>query len=100
MSVKENAGIEELQKHLIGMFKINEVDLDNENIVTNARHKNLLEEAIESAESAEATIEKGMPIDVIAIDVKNIIESLSQITGESVSEDIMKEIFSKFCLGK
>ncbi|MCL2382787.1 MAG: tRNA uridine-5-carboxymethylaminomethyl(34) synthesis GTPase MnmE [Oscillospiraceae bacterium] len=100
ISVKEEKGLEELQKYLIAMFKLNEVNLDNENIVTNIRHKKLIEKAAKSAEKAEETINTGMPIDIIAINIKDIIEDLSKITGENVSEDIVNEIFSKFCLGK
>ena len=100
MSVKEETGIEELYKKLVEMFNINKINLDNENMVTSIRHKNLIEEAIKSLIKAEETINLGMPIDIIAINIKDIIENLSKITGENVSEDILKEIFSKFCLGK
>ena len=100
MSVKEGQGIEELQNKLLEMFNINEIDFDNENIITNVRHKTLIEEAQVALEEAEETANSDMPIDIIAINIKDIIENLSKITGESVSEDILNEIFSKFCLGK
>lgn len=100
MSIVKGNGIEELYSSLIEMLNINQINLDNENMVTNVRHKGLIEEAIRSLEEAEKTITSEMPIDIIAINIKDIIEALSKITGENVSEDIMKEIFSKFCLGK
>ena len=100
MSMTDNTGIDDLYEELVKMFNINEINLDNENIVTNVRHKDLIEKAIKSIKDAEDTVNSQMPIDIIAINIKDAIENLSKITGENVSEDIMKEIFSKFCLGK
>ena len=100
MSVTENIGIDELYDELVKMFNINEINLDNENIVTNVRHKNLIEQTAKSLEEAENTVNSQMPIDIIAINIKDAIENLSKITGENVSEDVIAEIFSKFCLGK
>ncbi|MCL2354541.1 MAG: tRNA uridine-5-carboxymethylaminomethyl(34) synthesis GTPase MnmE [Oscillospiraceae bacterium] len=100
ISAKNNEGIDLIYKELLEMFKINEINLDNENIITNVRHKNLIEEAVNSLEKAEETVDAGMPIDIIAINIKDVVEALNKITGESVSEDLLTEIFAKFCLGK
>jgi len=100
MSVTGNIGIEDLCDELVKMFNINEINLDNENIVTNVRHKDLIAKAMESIKEAQNTVNSQMPIDIIAINIKDAMESLSKITGEDVSEDIIREIFSKFCLGK
>ena len=82
------------------MFNLNQINLDNDIIITNLRHKNLIMKAIESTKKARETILQGMPIDIIAIFIKDILEDLGAITGEYVTEDIINEIFSKFCLGK
>ena len=69
-------------------------------MVTNVRHKSLIDKAIVSLMEACASYENSMPLDCITIDVKNAAEYLGQITGESVNEDVMNEIFSRFCIGK
>lgn len=100
MSVLKKEGLEKLYDTLIEMFKLNDINLDNEVIVTNIRHKNLIEEANKSVTSSLEALRSNMPIDIIAINIKDIIENLGKITGENVTEDIITEIFSKFCLGK
>ncbi len=100
VSMLKKEGIENIYKELSDIFKINEISLDNEIIVTNIRHKDLIEKAINHLNQALEIIGKKMPIDIIAINIKEMLEELGKITGESVSEDIIKEIFSKFCLGK
>ena len=69
-------------------------------MVINARHKDLVSKAEKSLEKAIETLKSGMPIDVISIYIKEILEQLGKITGETVTDDIINEIFSKFCLGK
>lgn len=100
ISLLKKLGIELLYDELIQKFNLNEISLDNENIITNLRHKNLIDNAIKSTKEAIESLENNMPVDIIAINIKDILEELGKITGESVSEDIIKEIFSKFCLGK
>ena len=82
------------------MFNLDQINLDNENLITNIRQKNLIEEAIKDVKNAKNSLNLEMPIDIIAISIKEILEDLGKITGEEVSEDIINEIFSKFCLGK
>ena len=84
----------------IKLFKINEINFDNEVIVTNVRHKNIIKKALENTQKALDTINDKMPMDIIAIYIKEILEDLGLITGENVSENMINEIFSKFCLGK
>ncbi len=93
-------GIVELQEEITKMFNLNEINLDNEIIITNIRHKNLITKAIENVRKTKETINKKMPLDIIAIFIKDILEDLGNITGEIVNEDIINEIFAKFCLGK
>ena len=69
-------------------------------IITNIRHKNQIDKAINSVNEAIISNENNMPIDIVSIPIKQILSDLSSITGEDVSEDIINEIFSKFCLGK
>ena len=84
----------------MNLFQLNEINLDNETIITNIRHKNLITKAIQSVNKTKQTVEEKMPLDMVAICMKDILEDLGKITGEVVSEDIIEEIFSKFCLGK
>ena len=100
ISALEGNGLEELYELIEKMFSLNEINLDNDVIITNIRHKNLISKAIENVKEARKTIEENMPVDIVAIFIKNILEDLGNITGECVTDDIINEIFSKFCLGK
>ena len=100
ISALEGNGLEVLYELIAKMFSLNEINLDNDVIITNIRHKNLISKAIENVKEARKTIEENMPVDIVAIFIKNILEDLGNITGEFVTDDIINEIFSKFCLGK
>lgn len=100
ISTKERNGIKELYNEIEKIIENKEITSDNEIIVTNTRHKNLIMKAVESLNKSLETIENNMPIDIIVVYIKDILENLGEITGETVTEDIIKEIFSKFCLGK
>ncbi len=100
ISTLKYQGIEELYNKINELFNLNEINLGNEIIITNIRHKNLITKAIENVKRTKESIENKMPLDIIAISIKDILEDLGNITGEVVSEDIINEIFSKFCLGK
>lgn len=100
ISLKENDNLEKIYNELVNMFNFNQVNLDNELIVTNIRHQDLINKAIESTRMALEDLKTMMPIDIISINIKQILEHLGEITGNNVSEDIIKSIFAKFCLGK
>lgn len=100
ISALNKEGIDQINETISKIFKINEINIDNEVIVTNTRHKSLINKAIKSTENAQISLQNKMPMDIVAIDIKDILESLGEITGEDVSENIINEIFSKFCLGK
>ena len=100
ISALNETGIENIYDKINEMFNLNEINLDNGTVITNLRHKNLISKAIENVNKAEETLEKGMPTDVIAIFIKDILEALGEITGEEVTENIINEIFARFCLGK
>ena len=93
-------GIEELYNQMINIFKINEINTENSTIITNVRHKNAIVCAEENLNKIKEVLNIGMPTDIVSIYLKNAIEELNKITGENVTEDIINEIFSKFCLGK
>ena len=100
ISAKEGKGIEELYQEIENLFQIGNIDTDQEMIITNIRHKTQIHYAIESIEKSIESIEENLPVDMISISIKQTLEDLGKITGQNVSEDIIQEIFSKFCLGK
>ena len=100
ISAKEGSGIEELYKEIERMFQIEGLETGGETIITNIRHKNQIELAIKNIEEAKMAVLNNLPIDIISISIKQSLEELGKITGQNVSEDIINEIFSKFCLGK
>lgn len=99
-SMKTKNGIDKLYKTISELFNNNELNSDNGIVITNIRHKNLIHNAINNLDEAENSIKNDMPIDVVAICIKEVLESIGSITGDNVSEDIINKIFSKFCLGK
>ena len=100
VSVVEETGVEELEKAIREMFFQGEISFDDEVYITNARHKAALEEAEKSLEMVTESIETGMPEDFFSIDLMGAYEALGRILGESLGEDLVNEIFSKFCVGK
>ena len=100
ISALNNIGIDKLYEEITKLFELNEINLDNDLVITNVRHKNLITKAIEEINKTRKSIKDKMPIDIVAIYIKEILEDLGNITGEFVTEDIINEIFSKFCLGK
>ncbi len=100
ISAKNNQGINKLYDKIAEMFSLNQINLDNEVLITNVRHKNIISKALQNVKKANEAILVNMPIDIVTIYIKEILEDLGEITGEYVTEDIINEIFSKFCLGK
>ena len=100
ISVKEQTGIRELEEQIKEMFFSGNITFNDEVYITNARHKEALEEAYQSLELVEQSIEMDMPEDFFSIDLMSAYETLGKILGESVGEDLVNEIFSKFCMGK
>ncbi|QNU66976.1 tRNA uridine-5-carboxymethylaminomethyl(34) synthesis GTPase MnmE [Ruminiclostridium herbifermentans] len=99
-SVINEKGIEELEEIIYKMFYTGEISQNNEIIITNARHKNLVDMSLESINQAINSFEIGMPLDMVTIDIKNSADLIGKITGESIDDAIMHEIFSQFCIGK
>ncbi len=100
ISTKTRDGLDKLYDEISKMFKLNEIAIDGETIVSNERHKTIIINSRKNLDKARETIKNNMPIDIISTYLKEIIEELGKITGETVTEDVISEIFSKFCLGK
>ena len=100
VSIVEEKGIRRLEEEIKNMFFKGELSFNDEVYITNARHKAALEEARESLKLVKNSIDMGMAEDFFSIDLMNAYESLGRIVGESVGEDLVNEIFSKFCTGK
>ena len=100
ISAKEESGVEILEQQIKEMFFSGEISFNDEVYITNVRHKNALEQAYQSLNMVENSIEMCMPEDFFSIDLMNAYEELGSIIGESVGEDLVNEIFSKFCTGK
>ena len=100
ISALKRDGINDLYDTINKMFNLNEINLDNETIITNERHRNIIKKAITNVEKSEESLKNGMPIDIVAISIKDILSNLGEITGDVASEEIIDEIFARFCLGK
>uniref|UniRef100_UPI004056AF8B tRNA uridine-5-carboxymethylaminomethyl(34) synthesis GTPase MnmE n=1 Tax=Agathobacter sp. TaxID=2021311 RepID=UPI004056AF8B len=100
ISAKENTGITDLEDAMKEMFFQGEVSFNDEVYITNIRQKNSLQEALDSLHLVVQSIENDMPEDFFSIDLMNAYEALGRMIGESVEDDLVNEIFSKFCMGK
>lgn len=100
VSAKTGAGMEELQKAIRDLFYQGEISFNDEVFITNIRQKRLLADALAGLEQVEESIRQDMPEDFFSIDLMSAYESLGKITGEQVGEDLVNEIFGKFCMGK
>ena len=100
VSAKEQQGIENLEAEIRRMFFGGELKFNEEVYITNIRHKEALQAALESLRMVENSIRQGLPEDFYSIDLTDAYESLGLIVGESVGDDVVNEIFSRFCMGK
>ena len=100
ISAKEKTGMKDLYSKINRMFFNGKVSFNDEIYITNVRHKNAVSNALDSLNLVLNSIEKGMPEDFFSIDLLDAYEQLGFIIGESVSEDLVNEIFSEFCMGK
>ena len=100
ISLLSESNISDLFEELDIMFGLEQIVPDNEITVTNIRHKELIGNSLKHVNQAQQSLEQNMPVDIIAINIKEAMQDLGKITGDNVSEDVIKEIFSKFCLGK
>lgn len=100
ISAKNREGIDELKASISGMFFEGDLSFNNEIVITNARHKDQLSLALDSLNLVKDSVSKGMPEDFFSIDLLNAYDFLGNIIGASVDEDLIDEIFEKFCMGK
>ncbi|MGE5677742.1 MAG: tRNA uridine-5-carboxymethylaminomethyl(34) synthesis GTPase MnmE [Pseudomonadota bacterium] len=100
MSAKNRYGIEGLEERIKELVFQGRLSINKNTMVTNIRHKDLLDKADENVGKAISSIEAGIPVDLISVDIREAWSKLGAITGDTVEEDIINEIFSKFCIGK
>ena len=99
-SAKENIGMEEFEEKVEELFLGGKISFNDQVMITNLRHKRALEDTVESLHLVKKSLEDGMPEDFYSIDLMSAYTSLGTIIGEEVGEDLVNEIFSKFCMGK
>lgn len=100
ISVKEEEGIEELKNTILEEILHEQINVDSDVMVTKVRHRDALNRALKSIRQVKESLDEGMPHDFLTIDLKDVLFYLSSITGETVTDDIIDQIFSDFCLGK
>ena len=101
ISAKDNIGIEDMEERIYSYIVEENVEDSSEKlIITNIRHKTALEKTKDAIRNIFETIDAGMPMDLISVDLKEALDSLSEITGEISSEDILDHVFGNFCVGK
>ncbi len=100
VSAKEETGLELFENELKNMFYQGELDFNNQVLITNVRHKEALEDSLESLELVKNSILQKLPEDFYSIDLMNAYARLGSIIGEAVEDDVVNEIFSRFCTGK
>ncbi|MDO5557229.1 MAG: tRNA uridine-5-carboxymethylaminomethyl(34) synthesis GTPase MnmE [Clostridia bacterium] len=100
LSAQSKKGIDKLYQKIEKMYNLKDIEAEDRTIITNIRHKREIEDCLHNIKKAANEINKNMQIDIVSIYIKEALENLNNITGESVSEDIINKIFSKFCLGK
>lgn len=100
ISVKEEKGIEELKNTILQEILHEQINVETEVMVTKVRHRDALNKALEALKRVQDSLDNGMPYDFLTIDLKDVLFHLGSITGETVTDDIIDQIFSDFCLGK
>ena len=100
ISAKNQIGLEELTEEIKRLFYQDQIHFNSQIYITNARQKNCIKDAYESLKLVEESVKNQMPEDFYSIDLTDCYESLGKVIGESLEEDVVKEIFAKFCMGK
>jgi tRNA modification GTPase len=100
LSLKAEIGLTQLEEAIKTMFFSGNVEMQDQTYVSNIRHIQLLKEAKGSVTEVIMGIKQGVPLDMAEIDLKNAWQSLGEVIGEAVAEDLIDQIFSQFCLGK
>ena len=100
LSITENKGIEELKNKIIELFNIEAIETQDPTYLNNSRSISILKNCLSAINDVEEGLKNNMPIDMIELDIKNIWEELGKINGTSYEEELLDEMFSRFCLGK
>ena len=100
MSILNNEGIEELKAKIIELFNISQIETSDPTYLSNTRSISILEKCLDAIKEVELGLENNQPIDMIELDIKNIWEMLGTINGSTYEEELLDEMFSRFCLGK
>ncbi len=100
ISAKEKFGIEELENEIEELWKINNMSTNEDIIISNIRHKELILNALEEIDAAIDALKSDLPVDMVSINIKSILNHLGTIVGQNVDEQTINGIFSRFCLGK
>ncbi|BES66832.1 tRNA uridine-5-carboxymethylaminomethyl(34) synthesis GTPase MnmE [Gottschalkiaceae bacterium SANA] len=99
-SMATQQGLETFENAIKDLFFHGGIDLHHETVISNVRHKNLLQKTLDSMQEAIQAIEAGMPVDCFEVDVKDAWQSLGEISGDAVTEDVLDQVFQEFCIGK
>ena len=100
ISIKKNQGIEELKEKIIELFNISQIETTDPTYLSNTRSISILEKCLDSIKEIEKGLQNNQPIDMIELDIKDIWEQLGTINGTTYEEELLDEMFSRFCLGK
>jgi len=100
LSITEDRGIEELKEKIVEMFNLNEIETKDPTYLSNSRSISILKRCLKRVEDIEESLKNNMPIDMIELDIKNIWEELGTINGSTYEEELLDEMFKRFCLGK
>ncbi len=100
LSITENKGLEELKNKIIELFNIEAIETQDPTYLNNSRSISILKNCLSAINDVEEGLKNNMPIDMIELDIKNIWEELGKINGTSYEEELLDEMFSRFCLGK
>ncbi len=100
ISIKENKGINDIIEEIKSLFNLNELETQDFTYLSNARQINLIKNCLSLSEEINKQNEKNTPVDLIQIDIQRLWLQLGELTGESYKDELLDEIFSKFCLGK
>ena len=100
LSALYGQGLGDLEKVILQLFFAGDIHADNEVLVTNVRHQHILKESLSHLQNFRRGAESGLTGDFLVIDLQSAWEKLGRITGETVEEDLLDQIFSQFCLGK
>ena len=100
ISAKTKEGIDDIYSEIDKLFNLDKISSNDESIITNERQKDQILKAKEDIEEAINSVNNNVPVDICEINIKSALEDIGEITGKNVSEDIINEIFKRFCVGK